>query len=287
MRVDQAVSELAKAFEVAAIETAKLDARLLVQAALGYSDMDMVMKFDHILSDHEIDMIGRFKERRLDREPVAHILGKREFWGLEFAVGPDTLVPRPDSETLIEAVLARVSQIDHPLRIVDIGTGSGCLLLALLSEFPNATGVGVDISWDALMMARQNAKALGFDQRVQFVQADYASALNGEFDILISNPPYLAAHEFDDLERDVAKYDPYSALVSGENGLEAYVAILEQMSVWQNKPHHCFFEMGYLQGQALLDLVAAHSFGPAQLLQDLAGRDRVVAFCVAEDGVQE
>ncbi len=276
MRLDQAIAHWAEKFRQIEIETAKLDARLIVQHALQLSDMDMLVQFDRYLNEHDMALVAELGERRLMREPVAHLLGCREFWGLNFAVSSDVLVPRADSETLVEAVLNGISDHQAPLRLLDVGTGSGCLLLALLSELPNAIGIGVDMSASALNMAGRNAQNLGLSERSLFVRGDFASAFTGSFDVVLSNPPYLAEEEFGGLEADVADYDPYSALVSGPSGLEAYEQILEQVGSWSSPLPSVYFEIGYRQGDALKALALHNDARSVEIKQDLGSRDRVV-----------
>lgn len=276
MRLDQAIAHWASRFRQIEIETAKLDARLIVQHALGLSDMDMLVQFDRKLTEQDLALVSKLGERRLKREPVAHLLGYREFWGLNFAVSPDVLVPRADSETLVEAILDDIKDHQAPLRFLDIGTGSGCLLLALLSELPNAVGIGVDMSASALNMAARNAQNLGLSGRSLFVRCDFASAFSGSFDVVLSNPPYLAEEEFSALDADVADYDPYSALVSGPSGLEAYEKILEQVGSWSPPLPSVYFEIGYRQGEALKALALHIDASRVEIKQDLGNRDRVV-----------
>ena len=224
--------------------------------------------------------IEALQARRLTREPMAHILGEREFWGLPFRVSKDTLIPRPDSEILVEAVLDPITDREAPLRLVDIGTGSGCLLLALLSELPNSFGIGIDLSWAALEIARENAERLGFARRCAFVQGDFGAALGGSIDILISNPPYLAQEEVSGLARDVAAYEPHAALVSGQSGLEAYAQIFAECAALERRPGLMAFEIGYRQALPVSDLantcgLTGSNGAQGKILKDLSGNDRV------------
>lgn len=276
MRLDQAIAHWASRFRQIEIETAKLDARLIVQHALGMSDMDMLVQFDRQLTEQDLVLVAELGERRLKREPVAHLLGYREFWGLNFAVSSDVLVPRADSETLVEVILDDIKDHQAPLKLLDIGTGSGCLLLALLSELPNAVGIGVDMSASALNMAGRNAQNLGLSERSLFIRGDFASAFSGSFDLVLSNPPYLAEEEFSRLDADVADYDPYSALVSGPSGLEAYEQVLEQVGSWPSPLPTVYFEIGYRQGEALKALALRSDASHVEIKQDLGSRDRVV-----------
>nr|WP_319514342.1 peptide chain release factor N(5)-glutamine methyltransferase [uncultured Cohaesibacter sp.] len=281
MRLDQMIAGMSKALAQEGIETARLDARLLACHGLGLSETDIILQFDRALQSDEISLLNGLVERRLTREPIAHILGYREFWGLPFKVTADTLVPRPDSETLVAGVLDVVKSKQAPLSIVDVGTGTGCLLLSLLSELPNAFGVGSDISSAALAVAQQNALDLGFSERCAFLRASYAEAFCGGMDILISNPPYLAADELADIEKDVADYDPTNALVSGETGLEAYEALFSAIAAWDVKPSIMAFEFGYRQADAVRAVARKSGLTSAigeegHILKDLAGQNRIL-----------
>jgi release factor glutamine methyltransferase len=172
-------------------------------------------------------------QRRLEHEPVARILGEKEFWGLRFALSADTLVPRADTETVMEAALDLVRAAGdppEPLRIADIGTGSGAILLALLKELPGATGIGTDISAGALSTARYNAEQLDLGSRATFVECDYCDKLTGPFELIVSNPPYVVRGEIDALAREVRDYDPRRALDGGSDGLVAYRAIARDLT---------------------------------------------------------
>ncbi len=178
------------------------------------------------LTAEEISIIAALASRRLAHEPVARIVGRKEFWGLELRVTPATLVPRPDTETVVETALAAISDRSCPLLIADFGTGTGALLLALLSEFQNAIGIGTDISWPALSTARHNAFHLGVASRAYFVASDYGAALRGPFDLVVSNPPYIASDEIAGLDPEVRDYDPRLALDGGTSGLDGYRAVI-------------------------------------------------------------
>jgi len=213
-----ALAQIARQLAAAGIEEARREARILLAAAEGVSAAGLLA-----LDEVDEAKFTPLLRRREAREPMAYILGHREFWGLDFAVSPATLIPRPDSETLIEAVLgAGIS----PRTMLDLGTGTGCLLLATLHEFPQAFGVGVDRSWQAATLARANAAALGMEGRAAFLAGDWAEALAQKFDLVLSNPPYIEAADIAGLMPEVARYEPLSALEGGADGLEAYRAII-------------------------------------------------------------
>ncbi len=208
--------------------TAALDARLLVAHALG-EDADRLSTMDaRVLTPREATAIDALVARRVAGEPVARIVGEKEFWSLPFRVSPAVLVPRPDTETLVAAVLARASR-DEPVTILDIGTGSGAILLALLSELPRATGTGTDISEGALRVARENAARFGLDERCQFVATNWAEGLVGRYRFIVSNPPYIESAVIAALEPEVRDHDPRGALDGGPDGLDGHRAVIDSM----------------------------------------------------------
>jgi release factor glutamine methyltransferase len=227
--VETARRALAARLTSAGIDSAELDARLLIGAALGLDLTGLIVAASRELTPDESNRLESLATRRLDGEPVARILGQKEFWGLPLQLSAATLVPRPDTETVVELALelARGSP-RHPQRIADIGTGTGAILLALLHEWPDAFGVGTDISRDALRTARRNASDLGLLPRAGFVACDYAAALAGPFDLIVSNPPYIRTGDIAGLAAEVRDHDPVAALDGGADGLDAYRALIPQ-----------------------------------------------------------
>lgn len=226
MTIAAARRVMAQAFRGAGLESADLDARLLVGHTLGLDHTGLTANSDRQLSGNDIVALASLAARRLMHEPVARVTGHKEFWSLELAVTPATLVPRPDTETVVETALAAIADRSRPLRIADFGTGTGALLLALLSELPNALGVGTDISLPALIAARSNAVHLGFASRAHFISCDYGAALRGPFDLVVCNPPYIASGDIAALDADVRDYDPRIALDGGPSGLDGYRSVV-------------------------------------------------------------
>ncbi|MFN3400045.1 MAG: peptide chain release factor N(5)-glutamine methyltransferase, partial [Ferrovibrio sp.] len=225
------------------------------------------------------DAVAAFEamlQRRLRREPVSKIIGRREFWSLDFRTSPDVLDPRGDSETLVAGVLAAIPDRRASLRIVDFGTGSGCLLLSLLHELPNATGVGIDVSPPALSVAQDNAERLGLSSRCLFRLGSWGKGIEGTFDILISNPPYIESGVVPGLEPEVADYDPLLALDGGADGLDAYRALLPDLARLATKDAFAALEVGMGQDVAVSHLLAGAGFGEIAVLPDLSGIGRVV-----------
>jgi release factor glutamine methyltransferase len=227
--VDSARRALTARFRAAGIDSAELDARLLVGAALRLDLTGLITSANRALASDESNHLESLAKRRLDGEPVARILGQKEFWGLPLKLSAATLVPRPDTETVVELALeiARASSAS-PKRIADIGTGTGAILLALLHELPDAFGVGTDISLDALATARRNAADLGLSPRAGFIACNYAAALNGPFELIVSNPPYIPTRAVAGLAIEVRDFDPLAALDGGADGLDAYRALIPQ-----------------------------------------------------------
>jgi release factor glutamine methyltransferase len=229
--IETARRALTARFKSGGIDTAELDARILVGAALGLDLTGMIAAASRRLTSDESIGLEDFARRRLEGEPVARILGNKEFWGLSLKLSPATLVPRPDTETVVELALEMLrtaTDASRALRIADIGTGSGAILLALLSELPDAFGVGTDISEAALRTARGNAAGLGFAARAAFVACDYAAAFADGFDLIVSNPPYIRTAEIASLDREVRDHDPHRALDGGADGLDAYRSLIPQ-----------------------------------------------------------
>lgn len=252
-----------------------LDVRILLEKALGVSREELLKNSKQQFEEKEIKRFECFIERRRKGEPVAKIIGEREFWGLTFKTNKHTLDPRPDSETLIEAVLREYKDKTQKLRIVDLGTGTGCLLLSLLSEYKNASGAGVDISEKALKTAKENAENLSLDDRAEFVISNWAEDITDKFDIVISNPPYIKSGEIKKLEREVAEYDPISALDGGNDGLNCYRAIAGQVNNLLKKGGKAFFEIGEGQEGDIKSIIPLEYVNSRK---DLAGIIRCLVF---------
>ena len=277
--MSEALNLLAQAFRTAGIEDADVDARLLVGHALHLDRARLIAQSDRILEAREINVISALAARRLKREPVSRILGRKEFWSIALAITPDVLVPRPETETVVEGALdfvVRGGLRMEKLRILDIGTGSGALLLALLRELPNATGTGTDISTGALKVARENAARCGVEGRCTFVVCDIASVVEGPFDLLVSNPPYIAHDEITSLAPEVKNYDPTVALDGGDDGLAAYRAIAADAKRLLAPGARMFVELGAGQEAAVRDLFTNVGLTAGIARTDLAGIPRVL-----------
>jgi release factor glutamine methyltransferase len=279
--VDTVRRMLTARFKCNAIDTAELDTRILVGAALGLDLTGVIAAADRLLTSEESIRLEDFARRRLAGEPVARLLGNKEFWGLPLQLSAATLVPRPDTETVVELALEMVRATSHPdrgLRIADIGTGSGAILLALMSELPDAYGFATDISVAALRTASTNAVHLGLAQRTAFIACDYAAALSGPLDLIVSNPPYVRSAEIVDLATEVRDYDPYPALDGGSDGLDAYRVLIPQAARLLADGGALVVEVGQGQSGDVRGLMAAAGLmldRPPKA--DLAGIPRAVA----------
>jgi release factor glutamine methyltransferase len=279
--VDTARRVLTARFKSAEIESAELDARLLVGAVLGLDLTGLITAAHRQLAADESARLEEFVQRRLKGEPVARILRHKEFWGLPLTLSRETLVPRPDTETVVELALEMLradGALNRQLRIADLGTGSGAILLALLSELPNALGFGTDISAAALQTAATNAANAGLAKRATFVACDYASGLSGPFDLIVSNPPYIRSADIADLAVEVRQYDPLAALDGGADGLAAYRALIPQAACLLAPGAALVVEAGEGQSGQIAGLMVAEGLTPAGPPKvDLAGIQRAVA----------
>lgn len=273
----EALATLRRTLAGAGFDTAALEARLLVCAALGIAPTDLVTRPDQTLDPAQVRRLSDYAARRLAHEPVARIVGEREFWGLPFCLSAGTLVPRPDTETVVETALDLVPDRQVPLRIVDFGTGSGCILTALLHELPRATGIGIDRSWDAARTARSNALANGVGARSAFVVADWGRALRGRFDLIVSNPPYIASRVIASLDPEVREHDPALALDGGPDGLDAYRVLLGEAGRLLGADGLMVLEIGYDQADALKELAARRALDVLRVAHDLSGNARCIA----------
>ncbi len=272
-----ALRSLRRTLSEAGFETAALDARLLLLDALGISATDLITGPDVPLTPEQAEALASFTQRRLNHEPVARIIGVREFWGLPFRLSPETLVPRPDTETLVETALDLLPDRQAPLRLVDFGTGSGCILVALLHELPQATGLGVDLSLGALVTARTNATDNRVGNRCHFALSRWADAVSGPFDLIVSNPPYIASGVIPTLDQEVREHDPKLALDGGPDGLEPYRILLDEAERLLAPGGLLVVEIGYDQAEALSRLAGLSGLEILRVAHDLSGNPRCVA----------
>jgi release factor glutamine methyltransferase len=276
--VAQARRVLAMQFHHAGLDTPELDARVLTGYAVELDQTALAVEPGRTLTDAQARTLAALAARRLAGEPVARIVGVKEFWGLPFVIADATLVPRPETETVVEAALEALDR-DGPrtraLRIADLGTGSGALLIALLTELPSAAGIGTDLSRKALAVARDNAARHGVLTRTQFVACDYGAALRGGFDLVVCNPPYVRTSDIATLADEV-RHDPRQALDGGADGLDGYRALASQARTLLAPLGHLVVELGFGQEAAVAGLFARCPLTPSPARADLAGIPRAL-----------
>jgi release factor glutamine methyltransferase len=277
--LSRALQLVAHAFRAAGIEDADVDARVLAGHALHLDRARLISQTDRVLEAREVNAISGLAARRLKREPVSRILGRKEFWSLALAVTPDVLVPRPETETVVEGALdfvVRGGLRMEKLRILDIGTGSGALLVALLNELPNATGIGTDISRAALEAARINVTQFGFEGRCSLISCDMAAGVEGQFDLVVSNPPYVARGDIASLAPEVRDYDPMMALDGGDDGLAAYRSISADAKRLLAQGGRLFVELGAGQEPNVRKIFTNAGLAVGVARNDLTGTPRVL-----------
>jgi len=277
MKLQQAILFFQHKVTEAGVDNPSLDTRLLVAAALGCDRATLIAQPERELSADEVAAIETMITRRCAREPVGRILGRREFWGLNIGLNEATLEPRPDSETLISAVLADTPPSNMALRLLDLGTGSGCLLLALLSEWKTAMGTGIDKAPRAVEQAKLNAHVLGLADRVTFKTGSWLENLDDRYDVVVCNPPYIPSSVIEGLQPEVRLYDPRLALDGGDNGLSPYAEIIAGLSRVINSEAGVFFEVGEGQAPDVASLMRDAGFTAITIRPDYGGIERVVS----------
>lgn len=258
MQVQQAINQFSKQLAAAGVDHPGLEIRLLLAKILNCTTAFLLTYPEYIIPPLALESLQKLVKRRSKREPLAYILEHKEFWGLPFKVSPATLIPRPDSETLVGAALSYAKTLSTPIHILDLGTGSGCLLLALLWELPSAVGIGIDQSAEAIKIAQENAHRLGLTERAKFIQDNWKTTLDGTYSFIISNPPYIKHLDIAGLMPEVSQFEPYAALDGGEDGLECYRQIFPQAARLLPNNGHLFMEIGDNQQQEVVAI--AHGF---------------------------
>ncbi|MGI9439358.1 MAG: peptide chain release factor N(5)-glutamine methyltransferase [Parvibaculales bacterium] len=276
--IDARQRDMSTAFKQADIDTAQLDARVLMRGVTKLNDCEMIIMGERALTPAEMCRADAWQQARLDGKPVSRILGRREFYGLNLVIDENVLDPRPDSEIMVDAVLQ--SPMPENIYVLDMGTGSGALLLAVLANAPKSwRGLGLDCSFAALAVAQKNAKLLGLNKRCNFICGDWGQSLQhstAQFDVILANPPYIAAQELAVLPVAVRDYDPYGALYGGFDGLRAYANLLGDAAHLLKPDGMVLLEIGNKQAACVQALMQQAGLRPVRLLPDLAGRDRVV-----------
>jgi release factor glutamine methyltransferase len=258
----------------AGVDSARLDARLLLGFAMDIAPENLLVARD--MTEEHLAYFEALISRRESREPLAYIVGQKEFWSLDFEVGPGVLIPRPETETLIEEALRDFPDRDAPLDIADLGTGSGCLLIAFLESYPNAKGVGIDRSADALAWARRNATRHGVGDRCVLSQSDWATNVAPTFDVVLSNPPYVTERELAEASPEILRYEPRDALVGGVDGLNAYRELAPVIAGRLRPGGRAYLEIGSTQAEDVTSVLERDGLRVVRIAADLAGHPRCV-----------
>ena len=258
-----------------AIETADLESRLIIEEASGLSRSDQILAAGKVIAPELESKALLMLNRRLDGEPLDHIFGYREFYGLRFEINRHVLSPRPETEMLVDFILTQTAQ-DQAFRFLDLGTGSGAVAISMLANRPKAKAIATDISAEALAIAQQNADIHNVSHRLSLIRGDWAEALSGHFDFIVSNPPYIDSNSMMELSREVRDYDPVIALHGGDDGLEAYRIILGQSKSLLNRAGKIAVEIGYDQGESVFELFKDQGYHNVTLQKDLAGQPRMI-----------
>ncbi|MAI05800.1 MAG: protein-(glutamine-N5) methyltransferase, release factor-specific [Alphaproteobacteria bacterium TMED87] len=258
------------------IENPRLDAKMIISHALG-CEIDKILLDPKLeVSNNQINQINKYVERRINGEPVSRIIGKREFWSLEFEISRATLDPRPDTEILLDTILKLINPREN-ISILDLGTGSGCILLSLLSEYKKAIGIGLDISFEAIRIAILNSKKLGFSNRAHFLVGNWLNPIKSKFDIIVSNPPYIKSNYFHKLQPEVKVYDPRVSLYGGIDGLDSYRLIIPMVKKKLIKGGFLVLEIGFDQKNPVKELLLSSGFDKITCHNDLSGNFRCIS----------
>lgn len=263
------------------IVNADIVARRLMANTLNIDEVEVITSKELSFSADQEKLLSDAVSRLMNGEPLTKIIGQTEFWGLPFKVTQDVLDPRPDTETLIESVIKRYGQ-QSPKTILDLGTGSGCIIISLLKEYPEAQAVAVDISDKALSVARENAQINDVADRIQWVEADWFDSVDGKFDLIVSNPPYIDESNIPNLMAQVKNHDPFLALSGGKNGIDSYKKIISGLNMHLNPYGFCFLEIGYDQSEKIIRLVKDSGLNVSAIYPDLSGILRVVEISFGE-----
>lgn len=269
-------TDVRKRLEAAGVDTPVLDARLLLEAGAGVSRLEIVTDPRRAVTEAQVNAVDAMTQRRESREPVSHIIGRKHFWTLDLAVNANVLTPRPETEFVVEAGLQELLPADAAHRVLDLGAGSGAIILALLKERPNATGIAIDVSAKALEVLRRNAGALGVADRLAIRQCDWANGVDERFDLVVSNPPYIPTGDIQGLAPEVSRFEPWLALDGGQDGLDAYRTIAESLPRLLRSGGAFALEVGLSQAESVSGLLREAGLTVAEPRRDLAGIPRVV-----------
>ncbi len=282
MKILELFNNSVKLLDSVGIKTSKLDVKILLAHLLNIDSKELILHFNKNVKQEFIDNFNKLLSRRINREPIANILNKKLFWDYSFFVDQNVLTPRNDSETLIEAVLSHYKNKNQELKILDLGTGSGCLILTLLKIYKNANGIGIDINEKSLQIAKKNAELLEIDNRISFIKNNWNDNIYDKFDIIISNPPYIPTDEIDILEPEVNKFNPLLALDGGNDGLDCYKYLSKSLQKNIKNSTKIFLEIGKGQENDIDYIFSANNYKLLNMYKDLSGVNRVLCFVSRE-----
>lgn len=277
MKILELYKNSAKELEQQGILTSKLDVKILLSYLLNIDSKELIMYFNQHIEQKFINTFNHLLKRRLNREPIANIVNKKSFWSYDFFVNENVLTPRNDSEILIEAVLSNYNNMQEELKILDLGTGSGCLILSLLKMYKNASGLAIDISEKALKVAKQNAENLKINN-IKFLKNNWNDNIEDKFDIIISNPPYIPTKEIKELEPEVNKFNPLLALDGGEDGLNCYRHLAKSLEKNLKENTKIFLEIGKNQEKDIEKIFNENGYKLLKMYKDLAEINRILCF---------
>ncbi len=275
MRYEQIINEGSKILKLNNIKSYNLDSEILLSSALKFDRSHLLLNLDKKINKIEKKNYFNLINRRSKNEPIAYIIGFKEFWKSKFKVDKSVLIPRPDTETIIEQVLSDLD-LNSSKKILDIGTGSGCIIISIIKERKRCFGVGIDISKKAVKLAKYNAKIQHIDNRIKFLNSDIDNFYRDKYDLIVSNPPYIEHHKFNGLEKDIKNYEPKVALDGGIDGYSKIKLIIKKSSILIKKKGKLFLELGTNQIRETLKILNLNGFYKNKVVKDLANKDRCI-----------
>ena len=277
MILSEIKKKLSKNFSISGIETSELDARLILKEILSFDDKELIINENYNIPERFIKEIFTIGERRLKGEPISKIFKKRNFYKSTFIISNDVLDPRPETELIVEIANNFIKK-NEVKNILDLGTGSGCILLSILKENKMINGLGIDLSKEAINIAQKNSKKLQLDKQSNFLISNWMEAINFKYDIVVSNPPYIASKEIEKLSKEVKNFDPFLSLDGGDDGLNCYRVIVEDLKRVINKNAIIIIEIGYNQSNSVEEIFKNNDFKLLKKYNDINGLDRVLTF---------
>ena len=277
MLLSELQKKITKILAEGGIETNSLDARIILREIFNFDEKELILNSDLILSESKISKVQKIITRRLNLEPVSKIFGKRDFYNSTFSISDDVLDPRPETENIVEIANNFILEKGYE-SFIDLGTGSGCIILSILKENKNLTAVGVDISIDAINIAKKNSKDMNLEKRSSFLVSNWLSSIYSSYDLIISNPPYIPSDEIITLSKTVKNFDPLISLDGGQDGLECYKEIAQDINRVINKNGRVILEIGYNQAHDVIKIFESKEFKLLKIYNDINGLNRILTF---------